>query len=124
MQALATNEGIISAFPLTGLSGSSPGSGGSGSSSGKGHHGPIVVTKEKDGASALLFQAVAMNELLKTVKIKWSQDGNGRARVWHVIELSYAVIEKINRVFIPGAQTHGEELEFAYLKLETKNEFS
>ena len=123
-QALASNEGFISAFPLTGSSGSSHGSGGSGSSSGKRRHGPIVVTKETDAASPLFFQAVAMNELLKTVKITWSQDGNGRARVWHVVELSYAVIEKINRVCIPGAKTHGEEIEFAYLKLEIKNEFS
>lgn len=123
-QGMATNAGFANGALGKGSpgSGSSKGSG-SGSGSGKGHHGSIVITREADAASPLFWQALMSNELLTTVKIKWSQEKYGGG-VWHVIELSNATIVNIRGEAICGAKGAGERLEFDFERVELKAEFA
>jgi hypothetical protein len=123
-QGTVTNKGPITGKVGKGLpgSGSSHG-GGSGSGSGKRQHGTIVITREVDAASPLLWSALVTNEVLTTVKIKWRQDKYG-AGVWHVLELSNATITDIHGEPILGIKGRGEKLEFAFERVELKTEFS
>jgi type VI protein secretion system component Hcp len=96
------------------------GSSGSGSTSGNRQHQPVVITKELDPASPKLFQMLVSNELLKSVHIWFSRVGPGNTHEWHTLKLTNASVVNIEHVAIPGSTHPGEEIEFAYERLETR----
>ena len=97
---------------------------GQGSGSGKRRHQPVTITREIDAASPKLFQALATQEVLKTVKVHWSRDGSAKPSTWYVTELTNAVIAKITPVSLPGVKGRCERVQFTYEKSETRIDFS
>ena len=94
--------------------------------SGGRHHSPIVITKEVDSASPLLWQACHANEALPSLDLTLIRSGasGGTEQVVSTITLTNATISKVNQfrpVLIPPAkkpkhglpsqQIHTNELE-------------
>jgi type VI secretion system Hcp family effector len=84
-------------------------------------HDVITVTREKDAASPMLFQALATNEVLTQVSFKVFKPGDPQS--YKTITLTNATITKINRTH--GAEAgHTQELEeisFTFQKITFTN---
>jgi type VI secretion system secreted protein Hcp len=88
-----------------------------GQTPGKRTHTPLVITREVDSASPLLFHACVTNEVLQSAKLSFVKpDSGGKEVVFHTIELTNGTISKIgyasphngNR---PQAATKGNRLQ-------------
>jgi type VI secretion system secreted protein Hcp len=107
--------------PRSGLSASS------GAASGKSKD-PIVITKETDSASPLIWSALRGNHVIPKLKINFlSTNGKGNTQPYFTIELTNASLASYSRgFFLPGnvkhssnANTHElEKLAFSYQKIE------
>jgi type VI secretion system secreted protein Hcp len=110
-----------------------------GSSSGGRHHSPIVIVKEVDAASPLLWQALCTNEVFQSADLSFARpSGNGgKEEVVATITLTNAVISQVGQ-FHPGQfpgpkkPKHGlpsqqidtnelEEIKFTFQKITYTN---
>ncbi|HEY8088424.1 MAG TPA: type VI secretion system tube protein TssD [Polyangiaceae bacterium] len=65
----------------------------SGLTVGRRRHHPLVIRKEVDAASPLLFNALCTNEILPTCKFSFNKaDQAGKQKVYYTIELVNAVV--------------------------------
>ena len=68
-----------------------------GQASGKRNHSPLVITREVDSSSPLLFHALATNESFPTATLSFVKpDSSGKEVVFKTIELTNASIPKID----------------------------
>jgi type VI secretion system secreted protein Hcp len=108
----------------------SPRDASSGLASGKRQHKPIVITKETDSSSPLLFQHCASGQVIPKIKIEFlSATGGAGTHRFATLELTNAVLERHLRGKIlpsviknPTVRKGGgeeiEEIEFTYQKIE------
>ena len=82
------------------------------------HH--VTITREAGTASPKFLQALATNEVFKTVKNYFSR-GENRS---YILTLTDAVVAQIRRVSKPGAKTPCEQVEFSYREMETTIDYS
>jgi type VI secretion system secreted protein Hcp len=74
----------------------SPRDAASGLPTGKRQHKPLVITKEVDKSSPLLYNAMVTNENIKSWKMDfWQPDPQGKEKQHYTIELSNASISSI-----------------------------
>ncbi len=91
---------------------------------GKRVHGPLVVTKELDKASPMLYQALCTGEQMKSVVIKWYRiDPSGTEEHYFTTKLEDAIITEI-KAWMPNALDvnketfkHMEDVSFTYKKI-------
>jgi len=106
----------------------------SGQTSGRRHHSPIVIVKEVDSASPLLWQACCTNEVLQSADLNFARPtGNGgKEVVISRITLTNAVISKVQRYTPlvpkkPGSSSGRkdtnelEEIELTFQKIAFSN---
>jgi type VI secretion system Hcp family effector len=102
-------------------------SGSSGQSREGRHHHPIVIVKEVDSASPLLWQALCTNEVLNSADLSFVRPGStggGKEQVVERITLTNAFISNIKR-YTPSLQGEGskrdtdqlEEISFVFQKI-------
>lgn len=103
----------------------SPRDAGSGLATGKRQHKPIVITKEIDKASPLLFKALVTNETLTEAVLKFfAPQANGTEANNYTIKLTNAAIASIqtdmeNNKFEPGTKLPVlERIALTYQKIE------
>jgi type VI secretion system secreted protein Hcp len=92
------------------------------------HH-PLTILKEMDRSTPQLFHAMATNERLTRVEIKWYRiDEAGREEHYFTTLLEDSVVSKI-RSFMPNTLntqyqhwTHHEEVSFAYRSIRWTQE--
>ena len=96
----------------------------SGRATGKRHHKPLVITKEVDKASPLLYAALAHNEQITTWKLQfWRPSPTGLEQQHFTIELENATIASIhmrmpnNRHPTQMRYPELEEVAFTYQKI-------
>jgi type VI secretion system secreted protein Hcp len=80
----------------------------SGLPTGKRQHNSIVITKEVDSASPLIYHALATNETFPSAKLSFVRpDSNGKEVVFKTVELTNATISKIGYA-VPRQSGHRE----------------
>lgn len=68
---------------------------GTGQATGRRQHKPVIIVRETDSASPLLYQALVSNETLKSVSLSFARpNGSGNEEVYQTIELTNATIVK------------------------------
>jgi type VI secretion system secreted protein Hcp len=89
----------------------------SGSVTGKRQHNPIVVRKDVDASSPLLWQMAVTSENIPTIKLSYQRTGsNGKPTLTHTIELTNASIVNVRRM--RGSNRKGwEDVTLAYQDL-------
>ncbi len=100
-----------------------------GAASGKRQHKPVRFTKEWGAASPQLFQAVATNEVIKSVLFEFIQtNANGEEVVYHTIKLTNATVSRLRQYTEESAKheesadTHElEEVELTFQKIDMEN---
>jgi type VI secretion system secreted protein Hcp len=107
----------------------SPRDAATGQASGKRQHKPILITKEWDASSPLLFQALVTNELLKSVLFEFIRtNDNGEDAVHFRVKLTNANIASI-KSYVDMTDTTGdaydahelEDVELTFHKIEVEN---
>lgn len=96
----------------------------SGLPSGKRQHSPLVITKEVDQSSPLLYHALVTNEALDSAVLTFVRpDGSGKETVYHTVKLTNATISKIGYA-VPRKSEHSgpapsrsESITFIYEEL-------
>ena len=94
----------------------SPRDAASGLPTGKRQHSPLVITKQIDRSTPLLYQALIMNEELTTWKLEfWKISQTGKSEMFYSIELYKASIAEIS----PRGSNFGstEHVAFCYQKI-------
>lgn len=97
----------------------SPRDAASGMPTGKRQHKPLVVVKELDQATPLLYQALVTNEKLMSVKLEWRHynPDSQQVELYFTIELDYAYIASIQD-YSAGTMHHPmETVSFVYQKI-------
>jgi type VI secretion system secreted protein Hcp len=93
----------------------------SGQASGKRQYKPIQITKPIDGSTPQILQALATNEVLKSVTFEFVRTNpNGEEEVWYVIKLTNATVSAYHQ----GNDTNGqpsEEVCFTFQKIEVEH---
>jgi type VI secretion system Hcp family effector len=89
----------------------------SGSATGKRQHSPIVIRKEVDSASPLLWQALCTNEAFQMAKLQFYTSGSsGKEKVACTVELTNGQIVGIER--FPGLKGKpSEHLSLTFEKI-------
>jgi len=89
-----------------------------GHTSGRRHHNPIVIVKEVDSASPLLWQACCTNEVLQSVDLTLVRSGGtgGHEQVVATIKLTNAEISKVDQyhphlILPPKKPKHGNSTQ-------------
>lgn len=102
----------------------SPRDAASGLPTGKRMHKPLVITKEVDRSTPLLYNALVTNETLTEVKIKfWRPSASGAEQQFYTIELMNASIASMSTKMLnnkhPDLMKYAEydEIAFAYQKI-------
>jgi type VI secretion system secreted protein Hcp len=68
---------------------------GTGQLTGRRQHKPVIIVRETDSASPLLYQALLSNETLKSVSLSFARpNGSGKEEVYQTIELTNGAIVK------------------------------
>ena len=96
----------------------------SGRATGKRHHKPLVISKDVDRASPLLYAALAHNELITEWKLQfWRPSPTGQEQQHFTLELFAATVSSIH-LRMPNNKnpklmryTESEEVAFTYQKL-------
>ncbi len=107
---------------------SSPHDMATGQASGKRQHNPVVVTVEWGPATPQIFQAVATNEVLKSVVIEFIRTGaTGVQEVYQTIRLTNATVSSV-RMHVNEPQPGGPaenralaDVAFAFQRIEIEN---
>ena len=96
-----------------------------GQASGKRQHGAVLVVKDWGAASPQLLQALAQNEILKSVLIEFFRTGQGgQEEVTEVVRLSDATVSKMRMTVSDGTSGDGpagrllDEVSFTFRKIE------
>jgi type VI secretion system secreted protein Hcp len=97
----------------------------SGLPTGKRQHGPVLVTKEVDKSSPLLYMALCNNESLTEVVFKfWKPSAAGKEVQYYTIKLTNGNIAS-RKTYFPNMLVpentklpHLEEVSFTYQKIE------
>src|SRR5207237_380983 len=77
---------------------SSPRDAATGQASGKRIHKPLIITKELDKSSPILFQALVTNEVLPEVNFQFTRAGSdGKEIQYYTIKLTNATISEIHQ---------------------------
>ena len=102
----------------------------SGQATGKRQHKPIVITKEWGAATPQIFQALATNELLKSVLFEFVRvNASGEEVVTHTIKLSDASVANLEQYIHFNAighedsddARHLEDVAFTFRRIEIEN---
>jgi type VI secretion system secreted protein Hcp len=103
----------------------SPRDGASGLATGKRQHSPVTITKEWGRSSPQLFQALATNEVLKSVLLEFVRVGNdGAEEVYQTMKLTNATVSRLARYITPAGVSAGEasraleDVAFNFEKIE------
>jgi type VI secretion system secreted protein Hcp len=103
----------------------SPRDAASGLPTGKRQHKPFVITKEVDRASPQLYTALANNENLTRVELRfWMPSGTGAEIQYFTVRLTNANIASIRSVMLNNKvpenmqMRYREEIAFTYQKIE------
>jgi len=96
-----------------------------GQASGKRQHGAVLVVKDLGAASPQLLQALAQNEILKSVLIEFFRTGqSGQEEVTEVVRLTDATVSKMRMTVSDGTSGDGpagrllDEVSFTFRKIE------
>lgn len=92
-------------------------------------HRPMVITKEFDKSSPLLYNALVTGETMKTCELKWYRTSReGKQEHYFTMKLTDAIVTKIH-AYMPNcldennkSLTHLEDVSFSYRKIEWKHE--
>ncbi|MCK5601099.1 type VI secretion system tube protein Hcp [Candidatus Pacearchaeota archaeon] len=97
----------------------SPRDAASGMPTGKRQHKPLVVVKEIDQATPLLFQALVDNEKLLSVKLEWRHynPDSQQVELYFTIELVNAAIASIQEYSAGTMHNPMETVSFVYQKI-------
>lgn len=102
----------------------SPRDAASGLPTGKRQHRPLLITKEIDKATPLLMSALAQNENITELKIKfWRPSASGKEEQYFTVELTNASISNISQEMLnnkyPENMQHRERehVAFCYQKI-------
>jgi type VI secretion system secreted protein Hcp len=95
-----------------------------GMSSGRRVHRPLVITKEIDKSSPMLYQALCTGERLLEVKLDWFRiDETGTEELYYSVQLKNALISKV-KPWMPNAMDasmsgfrHMEDVSIIYEKI-------
>jgi type VI secretion system secreted protein Hcp len=93
-------------------------------SSGRRVHRPLVITKEIDKSSPMLYQALCTGERLLEVKLDWFRiDETGTEELYYSVQLKNALISKV-KPWMPNAMDasmsgfrHMEDVSIIYEKI-------
>jgi type VI secretion system secreted protein Hcp len=99
---------------------SSPRDAATGQASGKRIHKPLIITKELDKSSPILFQALVTNEVLPEVNFQFTHAGaDGKEIQYYTIKLTNATISEIHQSDQGknGARPY-EQVSFVFQKIE------
>ena len=99
---------------------SSPRDAATGQASGKRIHKPLIITKELDKSSPILFQALVTNEVLPEVNFQFTRAGSdGKEIQYYTIKLTNATISEIHQSDQGknGARPY-EQVSFVFQKIE------
>lgn len=95
-----------------------------GIASGRRVHRPIVITKEIDKSTPMLYQALCTGELLTEMELKWYRiDGSGEEELYYAMRMYNGIVTKIhprveNVLIKENAQLkHMEDVYIAYEKI-------
>ena len=103
----------------------SPRDAATGVASGKRQHKPIVITKLLGPSSPELFEAIATNEVLKTVLIEFSHsNAGGGLEVYYTVKLTNASISSIRQYTEEskiGMTMQLEEVSLTFQKIEVQH---
>ncbi len=95
-----------------------------GIASGRRVHRPIVLTKEIDKSTPMLYQALCTGELLTELELNWYRiDGSGEEELYYTMKMFNGMITKIhpyveNILLKDNAQLlHMEKVHIAYEKI-------
>ncbi len=96
-----------------------------GQASGKRQHGSVLVVKDWSAASPQLLQALAQNEVLKSVLIEFFRTGQGgQEEVTEVLRLTNATVSKVKMTVSDSTSGDGpagrliDEVSFTFQKIE------
>jgi type VI secretion system secreted protein Hcp len=96
-----------------------------GQASGKRQHGAVMVVKDWGAASPQLLQALAQNEILKSVLIEFFRTGaGGQEEATEILRLSDATISKMKMTVSDASSGDGpagrliDEVSFTFRKIE------
>lgn len=97
-----------------------------GQMTGRRRHGEVIVTKRWGAATPQLLQAIADNEVLRTVVLDFPRnDAGGDNEIFHTIRLNSARLGGIRQFTgqVPGRDDwmHLEEVSFVFLSIEITN---
>lgn len=93
-----------------------------GIASGRRVHRPIVITKEIDKSTPMLYQALCTGELLTDFKLEWYRvDGSGVEELYYTMQMYNGLITKIHP-WVPNVldkeNTHLKHMEDVYISYE------
>lgn len=116
-------------FPAFGFSYAvaSPRDAATGQASGKRQHGPVTFLKRWGAASPQIFQALATNEVLPSVRFEFLEtDPTGEEVVAETIKLVNATVSRfrryVDRTLPAGAEAPAaEEVELTFQRIELEN---
>jgi type VI secretion system secreted protein Hcp len=94
-----------------------------GQASGKRQHSPLVITQEWGAASPQLFQALATNEVLRTVLIEFVRSSpRGVEEVYQTVKLTNATVSSIRmHIGDPPNDRALEDVSFTFQRIEIEN---
>jgi type VI secretion system secreted protein Hcp len=95
-----------------------------GIASGRRVHRPIVITKEIDRSTPMLYQALCTGELLTDMELEWYRiDGTGDEELYYTMSMFNGIITKI-RPWVPNVLDqnnshlkHMEDVHISYEKI-------
>jgi type VI secretion system secreted protein Hcp len=87
---------------------------GTGQATGRRQHNPIVIVKETDSASPLLYKALLTNEAIKSAVLSFARpNASGKEEVYQTIELTNGAIVGLQTTLRSGASCEVFTLTFA-----------
>jgi type VI secretion system secreted protein Hcp len=93
-----------------------------GQTSGRRQHRPLTITKEWGASTPQLLQALATNEVLKSVVIEFVRTSpQGREEVYYSIKLTNASISDIKQYTDKESMTELEDVSFTFQRIELEN---
>lgn len=95
-----------------------------GIASGRRVHRPIVITKEIDRSTPMLYQALCTGELLTDLELEWYRiDGSGEEELYYTMSMFNGIITKIHP-WVPNVldqsnahMKHMEDVHISYEKI-------